>query len=225
MSALAVEQERFVAYVAHELRTPLATQRALLELALTDPRADAAAWRDVAADVLDACAQQERLLDACLVLARGSCDLGRRAHVDLAAIAGDALRSHDLRGLDAVVALGPARVRGDAALVERLVANLVSNAIRHNRPGGRIEVATRAQGSHAVLVVANTGPRIPSDEVDRLFQPFHRFGGRARHASEGIGLGLPIVGAIAGAHGATITAVGRRGGGLEVGVRFPAAGA
>ena len=62
--------ERFAAYVAHELRTPLATQRALLELALADRDADVASWREIGEDVLGACRQQERLLEACLTLAR-----------------------------------------------------------------------------------------------------------------------------------------------------------
>ena len=75
----------FVAYVAHELRTPLATQRALLELALADPEADAASWCEIAGEVLEACMQQERLLDACLSLARSGSGLSRRETVDLGA--------------------------------------------------------------------------------------------------------------------------------------------
>ncbi len=209
-------EERFAAYIAHELRTPLATQRALLELTLTDPRADAASWREVAGDVLDACLQQERLLEACLTLARSRCGLTRHEPVDLAAVAHDALRAHDRSGLESVVALEPAETCGDPALVELLAANLVSNAIRHNRPGGRIEVATRVGAGRAVLSVANTGSFVPAGEVRRLFEPFHRL-----DAHDGIGLGLPIVRAVAGAHDAMLTAEARRGGGLRVDVRFP----
>jgi signal transduction histidine kinase len=219
---VAVEQERFAAYIAHELRTPLATQRALLELTLTDPLADTASWRDVAEDVLDACMQQERLLEACLTLARSRCGPARQERIDLAEIAYEALRTHDRRGLESVVALEPAGICGDPALVERLAANLVSNAIRHNLPGGRIEVATRTQAGHAFLVVANSGPRIPAAELHRLFQPFHRLDSRAQSASDGIGLGLPIVQAIAGAHNANLTAEALSGGGLKIDVRFPA---
>ncbi len=146
--ASAVGKERFAAYIAHELRTPLATQRVLLELALTDPHADVASWREIGVDVLRACMQQERLLETCLTLAR-SCDgLTRYEPVDLAAIAYEALRTHNPSGLESLVALQPAEIRGDPDLVERLVANLVSNAIRHNVAGGRIEIATHT-GSDA----------------------------------------------------------------------------
>ena len=69
----------------------------------------------------------------------------------------------------------PAWTTGDPDLLERLAANLVSNAIRHNIVGGRIEVATRAESGRAVLAVANTGPLIPAGELQRLFQPFQRF--------------------------------------------------
>ena len=158
-------RERFAAFVAHELRTPLATQRALLELALADPHADLATWREIGEDVLGACRQQERLLEACLALARSEGGPQRCEPVDIAAIAGEALRAHDLSGLERVVVLEPAWAAGDPDLLERLAANLVSNAIRHNIVGGRIEVATRTESGRAYLSVANTGPLIPAGEA------------------------------------------------------------
>jgi signal transduction histidine kinase len=220
--ARALGEERLAAYIAHELRTPFALQRALLELTLADPLADAGCWRKVAEDVLEACLQQERLLEACLTLARSNCGVMRREAVDVAAIAAEALGAHDVSTLESVVALEPAGVCGDPVLVERLVANLVSNAIRHNFPGGWIEVATRTQAGHAVLVVANSGPLIPASELGRLFQPFQRLDSHAQPSSDGIGLGLPIVLAISGAHTADLTAEALSGGGLKVDVRFPA---
>jgi signal transduction histidine kinase len=215
-------EERFAAYIAHELRTPLATQRVLLELALANPRADAASWRDVAEDVLDACLQQERMLEACLTLARSRCGLTRHDQIDLAAIAGEALDAHDRSGLESVVVLDPATIFGDPALVERLAANLVSNAVRHNLPGGRVDVATRTHAGQAILVVGNSCPFIPAGELRRLFEPFHRIDSDVQARSSGIGLGLPIVQAIAGAHGATVAAEALAGGGLRIEVRFPA---
>jgi signal transduction histidine kinase len=209
--------ERFAAFVAHELRTPLATQRALLELALGDPKIDVVTWREIGEEVLGACNQQERLIDACLTLARSHSRAQRCEPVDLAAIAADTLRAHDRRSLTTVVALEPARTTGDPDLVERLVVNLVSNAIRHNLPEGRIAVATRTASGRAVLSVANTGPPIPPTEIPRLFQPFQRLG-----SADGLGLGLAIVQAIADTHDATVTARARTGGGLGVKVRFPA---
>jgi signal transduction histidine kinase len=206
-----------LAYAAHELRTPLATQRALLELALADPYADVATWREIGEDVLGACKQQERLLEACLTLARSRSKPPRRESVDLAAIAGDALHAHDGCSLTTVVALEPARTTGDPNLVERLVANLVSNAIRHNLPDGRIAVSTRTASGRAVVSIANTGPLIAPAELPHLFQPFRRLGSRA-----GLGLGLAIVQAIADAHDAVVTARARAGGGLGIDVAFPA---
>jgi signal transduction histidine kinase len=210
--------DRFAAYVAHELRTPLATQRALLELALGDPNADAVSWREIGEDVLDACRQQERLIEACLTLTRSECGPQRSEPIDLAAITAEALRAHDAGKLESFVALGPARTVGDPRLIERLAINLVSNAIRHNLPGGRIEVATRTDSGRAVLSVANTGPIIPAGELQRLFRPFQRLA----DAAEGIGLGLAIVQAIAAAHDAFMTAQARTGGGLGIDVAFPA---
>ncbi len=217
--ALVGGRERFAAYVAHELRTPLATQCALLELALADPNADVAGWREIGEDVLCACRQQERLLEACLTLARSRGRPQRCEPVDLAEIAAEVLGAHDLSRLERVVVLEPAWTSGDPDLLERLAANLVSNAVRHNVVGGRIEVATRTESGRAVFAVANTGPLVPAAELERLFQPFQRL--TSRTSSDGVGLGLAIVQAIADAHDATVSARARSGGGLGIDVAFP----
>jgi signal transduction histidine kinase len=214
-------RERVAAYLAHELRTPLATQRALLELALADPGADVGSWREIGEDVLGACRQQERLLDACLALAQTQGRTPRNEPADLAAIAADALHTHDLAGLGSVVVLEPARTRGDPDLLERLAANLVSNAIRHNVSGGHIEIATRSESGRSHLTVANTGPLIPAGELPRLFQPFQRLTRDRCDGAAGVGLGLVIVRAIADVHDARVTARRRVGGGLRIDVAFP----
>jgi signal transduction histidine kinase len=209
--------EPFPAYVAHELRTPLATQRALLELALGDTGADVATWREIGEDVLGACEQQERLLEALLTLSRSECGCVQREPVDLAATTAALLRTQVHKGLGCTKALGPARTAGDPQLLGRLIANLVSNAVRHNVAGGRVDVVTRTAAGRAVLRIANTGPVIPRGELARLFQPFHRLS-----SADGAGLGLAIVRAIADAHDATVTARARPGGGLGIDVAFPA---
>ena len=214
--------ERFAACVAHELRTPLTAQRALLELALADPETDAASWREIGEDVLVSCKEQARLLEGCLALARSHDGLQRCEPVDLAEIADGVLRAHDLRGLESRVALEPAWTVGDPSLLERLAANLVSNAIRHNVTGGTLEVATRTAPGRVHFTVTNSGPFVPAAELDRLFQPFQRLPSRPRDG--GIGLGLTIVQAIADAHGASLTAQSRESGGLAVHVGFPAPG-
>jgi len=209
------------AFVAHELRAPLALQHALVEVALADPDADASALRQMGERVLAGCKQQQRLIDALLLLARGGALTGREP-LDLAAIATGALRAHDPGGLEILASLEPARTTGDPNLLERLAANLVSNAIRHNIPGGRIDLATRTEAERAVLSVANSGPLIPSGALQRLFQPFQRLDPRSRFPDEGVGLGLTIVEAIAAAHCARVSARARAGGGLEIDVSFPA---
>nr|BFE58516.1 hypothetical protein GCM10020063_030420 [Dactylosporangium thailandense] len=119
-----------------------------------------------------------------------------------------------------VATIRPARVVGDPTLLARLVANLLDNAIHYNAPGGTVEVGVRRLDGYARLIIANTGPVVPPDQVERLFEPFQRL---RRVADDGHhGLGLSIVRAIATAHGATIQARSCPGGGLSVEVLFPA---
>jgi signal transduction histidine kinase len=220
-SATIAPERRFVGYLAHELRTPLATQRALLELALGDPDVDLDTWREIGTDVLHACRQQEQLLEACLVLARGEIEPESREPVDLAEIARAALKAHDLNGLQSVVVLEPARLTGHPGLLGRLVANLVSNAIRHNIARGWINVTTRTESSSAVLSVENAGPLVPPGELPRLFRPFQQLNRDTGSRGGGTGLGLAIVEAIAEAHEGSITARARTCGGLDIRISFP----
>jgi signal transduction histidine kinase len=214
---------RFAGYIAHELRTPLATQRALLELALADPDADTAAWRDVGEDVLGACRQQERLLDACLALSRSRGGLSRCETVDLGSVVAGLVRTRDLRGLSARSSLERALTIGDPDLIERLVDNLLGNAVGHNRVGGWIEVTTRRSGTKALFTVENTGPPIPARELTRPFEPFQQLAAWNTRAAGGLGLGLAVVTAVVDAHDALVTARARPGGGLRVEVAFAAA--
>jgi signal transduction histidine kinase len=126
-------------------------------------------------------------------------------------------------GLHVHTAIGPATIDGDPLLVQQLVGNLIDNAVRHNVPGGDVQVATGTSGGRAVVSVTNSGQVIAAAEVDRLFQPFQRTGPRRARRNDGHGLGLSIVRAIAAAHGATVTPQPRPGGGLSIDVSFPPA--
>jgi signal transduction histidine kinase len=217
-------QRQFVANASHELRTPLARQRTLLEVALRDREATSASLRAACERALAAGEQQERLIAALLTLARGERGLDRFEPVDLSAIAAGVLAARrddtDAAQLSLVARIGPATAFGDPGLAERLVTNLVDNAIRYNAAGGQVEIATGTQAGRAYLAVANTGPVIPPDQLGRLFRPFQRMD-PARRAPGGLGLGLAIVSAVAAAHGADLRAVTRAAGGLAVEIVFP----
>jgi signal transduction histidine kinase len=217
-------QRRFVANASHELRTPLTTVRALLEMVLSDPRATVGTFRTTCRQVLEESAQQEQLIDALLALAQGQRGVDTREPVDLAEIAGNVLAAHEgdaaARGVHVDVSLEPARIAGDRRLIERLISNLVDNALRHNHADGTAQVAVRATAGNVELAVANTGPEVPAEEVDRLLQPFQRLAGDRFGHGEGLGLGLSIVAAIANAHGAALDVRPGAEGGLEIRVRF-----
>jgi signal transduction histidine kinase len=217
-------QRQFVANASHELRTPLARQRTLLEVALRDREATNASLRAACERALVAGEQQERLIAGLLTLARGERGLDRFEPVDLAAIAAGAVagRRDDAEAaqLSLVGRIQPAEAAGDPGLAERLVANLVDNAIRYNTPGGQVEIGTGTRAGRPYLTVANTGPVIPPDQLGRLFRPFQRMD-PARRSPGGLGLGLAIVSAIAAAHGADLRAVTRAAGGLAIEVLFP----
>ncbi|MGO8893248.1 MAG: sensor histidine kinase [Streptosporangiaceae bacterium] len=215
-------QRRFAANASHELRTPLTRERTLLQVTLADPASTTATWHAVSRELLASNAEQERLIEALLTLAGSEAGTGEREPLDLAAITGEALAAAhpaiSRLGLHVHADIQPAILDGDPLLVQPLVTNLIDNAVRHNIPGGNIQITTKTSEAGAVLSVTNSGQVIPPTEVDRLFQPFQRLGPRpARH---GHGLGLSIVRAIATAHGATIGARALPGGGLAVDVTF-----
>ena len=222
-------QRAFVANASHELRTPLARQRTLLEVALRDKQASNESLRNACQRALAAGEQHERLIAAMLTLARSERGLDRFEPVDLSDIAEDALLTSTgadgttARQLTVNAALSPAPTLGDEGLAERLVTNLVDNAIRYNVAGGRLDVATGMRQGRPFVAVTNTGPRVPPDQLTRLFQPFQRLEpGRDATGKGGLGLGLAIVSAIATAHGADLSSRAEPGGGLSVEVTFPA---
>lgn len=218
-------QRHFIANAAHELRTPLTAERTLLQVALDDADTTVAAWRSTAKEVLTSSDEQARLIEALLTLASTEGGLDECEPVDLASTVAETLvdlqPEIDGLGIHIGEALSPAPVEGDRLLVERLVANLLTNAVHHNLIGGRVEVVTGLKEGEAVLSVTNNGPRIPTAEVDRLFQPFQRLDPRRAQYNNGHGLGLSIVHAIASAHQASIHASSMPNGGLAVTVTFP----
>jgi signal transduction histidine kinase len=216
-------QRRFVANASHELRSPLTVIRSEAEVALANPRPDLDELRGMAESVVQASRRTEALLASLLILARSQRGLLRSQPVDLAIVVGEAAEAASLTaGSESVrldASLEPVMVEGDAALLERLVANLLENGVRYNRPGGFVRVQTRSGPGTAELEVENSGPPVAPTAAARLAEPFERL---ARDADgRGAGLGLSIVRAVSEAHGGTLAIEPRAEGGLVVSVRLP----
>jgi len=218
-------QRHFVANASHELRTPLTAERTLLQVALADPDASVQELRSACEQVLALGNEQERLIEALLTLATSEGGIEQWEPFDLAEVAWHVVTTRreqaERRGIRVEARLAEAPTAGDPRLAESLVANLVDNAIRHNSDGGRAEISTAAAGGQATIRVGNTGAVIPREQLGRLFQPFGRAGGERIRHTDGHGLGLAIVQAIARAHGATLTPRAQPEGGLDVEVTFP----
>ncbi|MFD7862455.1 sensor histidine kinase [Streptomyces sp. NPDC059783] len=214
-------QRRFAANVSHELRTPLAIQRAALEIGLADSTPERVTL--IRAELIRTTERSERLIEGLLTLAQGEQGLDTQVPVDLAAVAEQVVHEHrvfaDARDITIDVVNRPVIVLGDEVMIARLVANLVQNAIRHNHPGGRVGVEVSPDRG---VTVSNTGPRVPPDHVDELFEPFRRLHRDRTGSDEGAGLGLSIAAAIVNAHGGTVRAVANHGGGLTITVNLPA---
>ena len=218
-------QRRFIANASHELRTPLARQRALGQVALSDPNATAQSLREAHERILVAGEQQERLIAALLTLARGQAGLETREPFDFGHVVDKVVRARGgdagYRGLNLRHSIDTAMMAGHRGLTEQLVVNLVENAMRYNVPGGWLEVTACAVDSRATLTVVNTGPVVPREAIDDLYQPFHRRAASRGAHGDGLGLGLSIVRAIADAHDAVLRTEARPDGGLAIEVIFP----
>ena len=220
-------QREFVANASHELRTPLTIIRTEIDVALADPDISPTELQEMGAAITDAVLRSERLIDGLLVLARADeCPL--TSELDLADIAQQevaaASSQADDLGLRLDLDLRSALVMGERALLERLVANLVENAIRHNVKDGWFSVKTWAEGEQAHLEVANGGPVIPSDDLQRLFERFYRPDRSRSRQTGGFGLGLSIVKSVVAAHKGVVELRASEEGGLLAKVTLPSAG-
>ncbi len=222
LDAAFASQRHFVANASHELRTPLAIMRTEVDVALADPHADTDDLRAMGDAVLETVDRCERLIESLLMLARSEAATGREESLDVAALAGDCITDLQARANDARVQirddLEPAWTRGDPGLLERMIANLLDNGIRHNEPGGVLSVRTRVQDGRVQLTVANGGARIDPNDAEHLTEPFRRLD----RSVGGFGLGLSIVRSVAQVHGGTATVTAPAAGGLEVRVELPA---
>lgn len=226
------EESRFAANASHELRTPHAVIRTIVEVARADPEE-----RDVDLVLSRIAETNERAIattEALLDLARAGRTGLAFEPVDLAAVTERVAADARTPGAPAThrpsptirVEPGPAVAHGNAALLGQLVSNLVTNAMVHNlSDGGEVAVRTRtAPDGWALLEIANTGPHLDAARVSTLTEPFVRAGDRTRPASDrGVGLGLTIVATIVRSHRGDLRITAREGGGLLVRVALPSA--
>jgi signal transduction histidine kinase len=214
------EERRIVANLSHEIRTPLANQQVAIDVTLADPDASADELREtlmiVARENRRSQVVSERILH--LAQAQGT-DGAHDEDVDLASVVRSAVDDVDGASLNLVADVQSASVHGDPVLLRRMVDNLLENAVKYNRPGGRIDLSVHEESGGAILVVANDGEELSAADAADLVRPFQR--SRTAGSASGVGLGLAIVAAVVERHRGTLRLRPRAGGGLEVRATFP----
>jgi signal transduction histidine kinase len=224
LDAAFVAQRRFVANASHELRTPLTVMRTAIDVTLAKPSPTPRQLTDMAVRVRRSIDRAENMVEALLTLAVSEQGKLSTEFTDLATWAEDAMdaAAPEIERLDlhVEVKLDPAETAGDPQLLERMIWNLVDNAVRHNEPGGWIRLCTGTSDAAAYLEIANSGPFIPDDAVPALFEPFRRMEARTG-VRDGAGLGLSIARSVVTAHRATVTARSQPAGGLDISVVIP----
>ncbi|HLX08053.1 MAG TPA: ATP-binding protein [Thermoanaerobaculia bacterium] len=224
----------FVANVSHELKTPLAAIRGYAETLRDGALREEETALRFTERLLWQCRRLQALLDDLLTLSRleslADQQVTPREPVDLSALAQRAVETLAAaareRRLRLLVREEPLpRVPGDADGLERLLVNLLDNAIKYNRPGGEVQLRLAPSGGLAVIEVADTGIGIPAEALGRIFERFYRVDkGRARDEG-GTGLGLAIVKHLAQAHGGHVEVESRIGRGTTFRVFLPMGGA
>jgi len=222
-------QGQFVANASHELRTPHATMRVWLDVALGKPGPVPPHLMDLGGRLRHELDHVDRLLDGLLVLARAQ----QRPATDSLTLplddlvsAATAQRAALISGKDLDVRheeCPRAEVTGNETLLARMVGNVVDNAIAHNATGGWVRIRTGVAGASARLVAENGGPVLDEHDVQALTQPFRRLGTERTGSGQGSGLGLSIVAAVAEMHGGRLELHALTEGGFQVLIELPLA--
>lgn len=199
----------FSADIAHELRTPISNLMTQTSVALSQTRT-ADDYREVLASNLEEYQRIARMVSDMLFLAQA--ENGRLPRPEEAVVLADELRAlvdfyEALAEAQQVTMMvqGAATVTGDRLMLRRAVSNLLSNALRHTAPGGRIDIRLDCQAGRVRLSVSNPGEPVPPDQLARIFERFHRAGAERSRHGEGAGLGLAITRSIVETHGGRIT--------------------
>jgi two-component system OmpR family sensor kinase len=204
LSGLMALQKRFIANAAHELQSPIAVLYGELQQALRKPR-DNEGYRAAIGHATEAAQRLKVLAQDLLSLARARQDTEPLAPVDMGEVIAEVSRAHEAVAKAKNIAID-VRLEASTALgrrrdMERLLGNLVENAVRHAPEGGRVEIAVRKQDALIEIAVADDGPGIAEEDRERIFEPFYRSPSARAAAPGGAGLGLAIAREIARAHG------------------------
>jgi two-component system sensor histidine kinase TctE len=227
VSSVMASQDRFIANAAHQLRTPLAGIR--LQAQLAAKAAHSEELRSSLREVQGSAERAAHLVDQLLVLSRAEAagPRGGDQQVDLGRVAQEVIERYlpeaDKRGVDLGYegGSGSLLVSGNATLFEELVANLIDNALRYGRPGGRVTVQVNDESGNVLLAVSDEGDGFPEVERERVFERFYR--GDSSSDSSGAGLGLAIVREIADRYHGRLRLVSARGKGSRFELDFPSA--
>ncbi len=198
----------FAADLAHELRTPLSNLMTQTQVVLAQPR-EAAAYRETLESALEEYERLARMIDDMLLLAKADNRLlvPQRETIDLGAAARRVAEFYEAVAAEAgveVAVAGSAHVMGDQLMLERAIANLLANAVRHTPRGGRIVIELSESTDGATIAVVNPGPGIPEAHLPHVFERFYRVNPDQRADGAHTGLGLAIVRSIAEAHGGSV---------------------
>jgi signal transduction histidine kinase len=217
------QSRRFTANASHQIKTPLTIMRGEVEAMLKSGHADEAALLRVLDEVEDLSAMTDRLL----LLSRVDADLLdlRRECVTLASILDGLVEDADALAEDRGISVSAdvpsdIQVSGDVPLLRQIFGNLLDNALKYNRTGGRVVVTACKEGGFADVRVTNTGAAIPMSKQEALFQRFYR----VSSDRSGQGLGLNIALEVAKAHGGSVQLVRSDGDETEFQVKLPLGG-
>ena len=222
-------RRRFVSDASHELKTPLAAIRLLTDSILQTDGIDPATTREFVADIGQEANRLSRITEDLLQLTRLDGDvLPSAAVVDPLPILEQVLRMMELIAEERDITLTyqaeeGCRILGSMDETRQIIYNLVDNAVKYNRDGGRVEVELKRQGEEVLLTVADEGVGIPEEELTKIFQRFYRVDKARSRAAGGTGLGLSIVRDTLEKRGGSISAANRPGGGAVFTVRWPQA--
>jgi signal transduction histidine kinase len=220
-------QQRFVANASHELRTPLAMMRTTLDVAIAKPGGVPEQTRELDAELRVDLDHADRLLEGFLTLARtqnGQPDERTQVALELVIRAALSARTDQIADMRLTVEthLAAVETTGSLTLLKRMIENVIENAVRHNQPGGSIELTLAPlDGQQARVIVDSSGPMLDQHTVAQLAQPFKRLSQDRTGSQNGHGLGLSIVAAIAAAHDGRLDLRARAEGGLRVQITLP----